>query len=153
MSTGKKVALIIGTLIVLGMIMQAIENRDGHTKSDQKTNIDKHNYETPKVSTPKEKLEKMFRVLSVDSKCTEANNVWHKYAWKLTLENLSTQGVSLIATLQWLDADGFVIDEDIDYNIHLMGSETKTFRGYQLISMPAASNVQTINASVKKRGS
>lgn len=98
-----------------------------------------------------EEPEEPFRIVSVETKVVEANDSWHKYSWKLTLENLTTRSLSLIATLQWLDADSFVIDEDIEYDIQLASFETKTFRGLELILMPAATNVETIYAIVKER--
>lgn len=105
---------------------------------------------SPEKQEPQEPGEP-FRIVSVETKLVEANEIWHKYSWKLTLENLTKRGLWLIATLQWLDADGFVIDEDVEYDIHLASLETKIFRGYQLISMPAATNVETIHATVKER--
>lgn len=98
-----------------------------------------------------EEPEGPFRIVSVETKLVEANDTWHKYSWKLTLENLTERNLSLIATLQWLDADGFVINEDIEYDIQLASLETKIFRGLDLILMPEAINVDTIYAIVKER--
>ena len=98
-----------------------------------------------------EEPEEPFRIVSVETKVVETNDTWHKYSWKLMLENLTNRSLILIATLQWLDADSFVIDEYVEYDIHLASLETETFRGLNLILMPEAANVETIHATVKER--
>lgn len=92
-----------------------------------------------------------FEILEVDTRVTETNNVWWKYAWLLTLENKSSDLLALSAEIQFLDEDGFVVDDDFVPDMLLGAGETKTFRDYVLIDADAASKVDAINALVKVR--
>ncbi|MBK8536912.1 MAG: hypothetical protein IPL59_18545 [Candidatus Competibacteraceae bacterium] len=64
----------------------------------------------PEEITPLQ--EKKWRIVEVDSKVTESNNSWWRYAWRLTLANDSEQPMIFHATIEFQDADGFVIDEN-----------------------------------------
>lgn len=95
--------------------------------------------------------EPTFRIVEVDTRVTEMNNVWWKYAWLLTLENQSSDLLVLAAEIQFLDEDGFVVDDDIALDLRLGAGETKTFRDYVLVDASVASSVDAINALVKVR--
>jgi hypothetical protein len=147
--------VIVGILATIGLLIIScifigfvITSKDG-------TSITMSNSaQSPsQVSVQKEKKDSTpFEIISVSTKCTEKNDVWHKYAWKLRIKNKSNRRLRLVATLQWLDSGGFVVDEDMEYDCYLGPHETNTFRGYRLISMPAALQVKTINAKVKRFG-
>src|SRR5690606_9249097 len=95
--------------------------------------------------------EPTFKIVEVDTRVTEMNNVWWKYAWLLTLENQSSDFLVLAAEIQFLDEDGFVVDDDIALDLSLGAGETKTFRDYVLVDASVASSVDAINALVKVR--
>lgn len=93
----------------------------------------------------------LIEVVDVDARPTEANSTWTKYAWKLTVRNLSEQPLSLSATIEFQDSDGFIVDDDREYDLGLGPLEEKTFTGYDLIDASVASNVNRVAAKVNSR--
>ena len=51
-------------------------------------------------------------------------------------------------TIEWLDADGFIIDDDIERMRLRCCGATDTFRGYALIRQPATQNVRSVSAKI-----
>lgn len=94
---------------------------------------------------------KPFEIVDVDSRVTEANSSWSKYAWKLTIRNMTADALALEAVIEFLDADGFVVDDDREYNLMLGPNQEQTFTGYDLIDASAAPRVTQVNAKVKER--
>ncbi|NQS97161.1 MAG: SH3 domain-containing protein [candidate division Zixibacteria bacterium] len=90
-----------------------------------------------------------FDILNVDTRVTESNDVWWKYAWQFTVKNSDSESIVFSATIEFLDKDGFVIDTDCEYNLYVPGNKEKTFRGYALINIPGATKVAQV--SVKTR--
>lgn len=88
-------------------------------------------------------------VVSIDSKVTESNSVWQKCAWVLVLENKGTSATAVDARIEWLDADGFVIDDDNVYGVALQAGTRDTVTGYQLINLPGALNIKKVSAKIK----
>lgn len=95
-------------------------------------------------TTPKEK---QWRIVEIDSRMTESNNSWWRYAWRLTLANDSQQPMLFDAMIEFQDADGFVIDQDSERGLIPATSE-KTFTGYKLITVPGAAKVAKTIAKV-----
>jgi hypothetical protein len=93
--------------------------------------------------------EKQFEILGIDTKITEANNSWSKFAWILRVKNLSNTALSIQATIEFLDGDGFVVDDDFRPNLLLPPNQEETFTGYELIDAFVAGNVASINAKVR----
>lgn len=94
--------------------------------------------------------EPTIKIVEIDARVTEKNNSWWKYAWKLTIRNSGNLPVSLSATVEFQDKDGFIIDDDDEYGLVVPAGATKTFTGYQLIDADVAINVAQIGASAKK---
>jgi hypothetical protein len=100
---------------------------------------------TPKATATDAPL---FAILSVDGRITESNDVWWKYAYIVELQNTSDQRLLLNATIEFLDADGFVVDDDFVYDFLLESGETRNMTGYALIDASVAGDVDGINAKV-----
>jgi hypothetical protein len=92
-------------------------------------------------------IKKEWRIIEVDSRVTESNNSWWRYAWQLKLANDSQQPMLFDATIEFQDADGFVIDQDTERGLIPAASE-KTFTGYKLVSLPGAAKVAKTLAKV-----
>lgn len=90
-------------------------------------------------------------IIDVDAKVTESNPTWWKYAWRLTIKNSSSSPIVLDATIDFQDKDGFIVDDDTEYNIYVPAGEQKTFTGYQLIDASVARNVAKIAAKVRQK--
>lgn len=91
-----------------------------------------------------------FDIADVTTRVTERNAVWWRYAWRLTLRNTGEVPLSLDATIEFQDADGFVIDTDDDYNLYIDIGEEKTFTGSAMIDIASARNIAQVNAKVRR---
>jgi hypothetical protein len=109
----------------------------------------KVSYSSPPVSGAK--MEKDFEIISVDMRVTESNDVWWKFAWRLTLENKSESSQSFDAKIEFQDREGFVIADDDEHNLMVSPNSQQTFTGYELITAQVAGNVARVNAKVRKR--
>jgi len=52
-----------------------------------------------------------------------------KYSWILTVKNLSADDLKLKAKIEFQDKEGFVLEDDIKYNLHLKAYEEKKIHG------------------------
>ena len=90
-----------------------------------------------------------FKIISIDSRVTESNNVWWKYAWILEVSNHGDEDIVFNAEIQFQDADGFVIKTGDAYSLVICAGETKKFSDSTLISTPGAASVEKIYAQTR----
>ena len=95
--------------------------------------------------------ERKWSIVQVDSRVTESNDTWWRYAWRLTLRNDDSSDLAFDATIEFQDGEGFVIDSDQEHGLLVPAGSEKTFTGYALVSMPGASRVARTNAKVAPR--
>ena len=89
-----------------------------------------------------------IEVAELQTKVVERNEVYHKISYIVTLKNntLETkQGVGV--TINFLDADGFILDDTPKYLDTLPPGETKV-RGYALVDTALAIRIATIKAKI-----
>jgi len=99
---------------------------------------------TPSVTSPNS-----LKIETIDTRATETNDVWARFAWKLTVTNSGGEPIQFSVRIEWQDRDGFIIDEDEAYHLSLDAHQTHTFTGDKLISYPAAARVSKIQAKVR----
>ena len=92
-----------------------------------------------------------WEIVSVESKVTEQNDVFWRHAWRLTIRNRDSAPLRFNATIEFQDAEGFVISEDNAYGLSVPGDSEETFTGYDLIQVPGARRVAQTNAKVTVR--
>jgi hypothetical protein len=92
-----------------------------------------------------------WSIVEVDSRVTESNDSWWRFAWKLTIRNEASTDRSFNATVEFQDGDGFVIDSASEYNLSVPANGDRTFTGYKLVSLPGASRVARTNAKLSPR--
>jgi len=90
-----------------------------------------------------------FRVVSLRYRVTERNNVWWKYSWILTIRNNVSAPLKLWVTIKFKDADGFIVDQNREYDLHVPAGSEQTFTGFDLISCPEARSVRDADAEVR----
>ena len=95
--------------------------------------------------------EPSVEIVSIDTKVTESNNAWSKYAWKLTLKNPTEATGSYVATIEFLDSDGFVVDDATVYDLIITPGEERVFTGYELVDASVAGNISSVGAKVRGR--
>lgn len=94
-----------------------------------------------------------WEIVSVESRVTETNNSWSKYAWKLTIRNKSGQPQLFDAKIEFKDRDGFVVDDDDEYKLLVPANSEQTFTDYDLVNADVAGNIVSTSAKVRKRTS
>lgn len=88
------------------------------------------------------------QIVEIDSRVTEDNSSWARHAWKLTLHNSTDRPISVHATIKFLDADGFLVDEDTEYSLVVPPMQDETFTGSKLITHPGADRVARTRAEI-----
>lgn len=104
---------------------------------------------TPQMQ--KERNDPIFEIKGIDTRITESNSSWSKFAWKLTIKNLGQRAISVDATIEFQDRDGFVVDDTREYGLVVRPLAEEVFTGYELIDAAVARNVTRINAKVERR--
>jgi len=92
-----------------------------------------------------------FEITRIDTRITERNSSWGRFAYRLTVRNNSSSPLLLDAEISFLDGDGFIINTANEYELPLGPNEERTFLGDTLVPEPGASRVESVSASVNKR--
>jgi hypothetical protein len=92
-----------------------------------------------------------LRIKDVSGKVTEANDVWSKFAWRLKVGNDGDESASFTALIQFVDKDGYIVDEDRQYDMVVAAHEERTFSGFKLIDASVAGNVKSVSAKIQNR--
>jgi hypothetical protein len=86
--------------------------------------------------------------VSVDSKVTEQNSTWWRFAWKLTVRNDSRAQATFRGTIEFQDKDGFV-NRQFPTDVFVVGAGAEdTATGFALVRVPGAANVASTLAKV-----
>lgn len=84
------------------------------------------------------------------SRITESNSTWSRFAWRLSLRNLTRQTLKLDATIEFQDADGYVIDSAYEYDILLPADgQEHVVTGSELIKAEGAPRVAKVVSKVE----
>lgn len=86
-----------------------------------------------------------FEVISVTAKPTEQNDVWWRYGYRLTVRNNGTDADVQDFEIQFLDADGYVIDTKTERDVIKPGT-TEIITGETLVELPGAAKVSKLKA-------
>jgi len=70
-------------------------------------------------------------------------------SWWLTLSNVNDEDVRVNATIQFLDEDGRVVDEDEVRDLRVPASQQQVFRGASRIDARIAPRVKSIFAKIQ----
>ena len=98
------------------------------------------------LTAPPASAQDAIHIKEVKSRVTESNSTWGKHAWQVELRSMAQRPRSCRLTIEWLDADGFVIDDDREYIQLRCCGAYDTFRGYALIRQPASQAVDSVSA-------
>ncbi len=130
-----------------GLASPKLEGRGSGTSGDAASSD--HIQDTPPTRDRGQSASKRFEIIDVDTRVTESNDSWSKFAWKLTLRNLTDQPATFDAVVEFQDSDGFVVDDAREYRLVLGPNQENTFTGYTLIVAAVARNVSRISAKVQ----
>lgn len=132
-----RVELLETTVAKLSARVEALEALSTNNTGSSKTTSS---------NSDSEKTEIDYEVASIDAKITESNSVFVKYAWILTIKNNGKQRLLFNANIEFLDADGFIVDQDFAYRLLIEPYETQKYTGAKLVNTSIAGKVTQITA-------
>jgi hypothetical protein len=100
------------------------------------------------ASTSVAESPKNWRIVLIDARVTEANTVWSRYAWKLTLGNDSDKPQIFRGTIEFQDTDGFIVDTSNAGDMVVPEQTEQVFTGYALIRAEVVGKVARTVAKV-----
>jgi hypothetical protein len=106
----------------------------------------------PVVSLPKtlssSPAAKDWEIVAVGTRVTESNSVWSKYAWKLTIRNNSDRPQLFTGTIEFQDADGFIVDTSAARHMAVPARSEDVFTGYTLVRAEVAGKIARTVAKI-----
>ncbi len=88
-------------------------------------------------------------IVEINLRITDTTTTWWEMSWWLTLSNVNDEDVRVNATIQFLDEDGRVVDEDEVRDLRLPASQQQVFRGASRIDARIAPRVKSIFAKIQ----
>jgi hypothetical protein len=104
------------------------------------------------AATPASEAAKEWEIISIDTRVTESNSTWSRFAWKLEMKNTANYPLRFDATIEFQDKDGFIIDTDTAAGLVISPHAKETFTGYALIRAEGARRVARTFAKVRRTG-
>jgi hypothetical protein len=101
-------------------------------------------------STPLNSTSNGWEIVSIKTKITETNDVFVKYAWRLTVRNDLTKSIRLSGVIEYQDSEGFVVDTDDVYNLVLLANSEKTFTDATLVGTSIAHKIAGVVVKLKQ---
>jgi len=89
-----------------------------------------------------------WKIYNIRYQVTEKNDTWWKFSWQLTLKNNTSSIVNFLVNVNFVDRNGFIIDDDINNPPEFTPKEQRTIKGYALIDAELAPNVKDMEAEV-----
>lgn len=81
------------------------------------------------------------RVVSIDSRVTESNSSFWRYAWKMRLANESDTRRAFNGTIEFQDSDGFVVSIDLIASEAIAARSEQDFTGSTLVKADVAGKI------------
>lgn len=128
----------LALIIVVPIILSGISESTTTTNSDSSETPDSNTLEQP-----------ILEILSAGTKVTEQNSVWWKYSWIFKVKNNRDRDYVVNANLEWVDAEGYVVETAQEYNLTIPAGEEKIFSGYELIDKQVAPTIEGIHVNLK----
>jgi hypothetical protein len=88
-------------------------------------------------------------MVEINLRITDTTTTWWEMSWWLTLRNVNDEDVRVNATIQFLDEDGRVVDEDEVPDLRLLASQQQVFRGASRIDARIAPRVKSVYAKIR----
>ncbi len=88
-------------------------------------------------------------IVEITLRITDTTTTWWEMSWWLTLSNVNDEDVRVNATIQFLDEDGRVVDEDEVRDLRVPASQQQVFRGASRIDARIAPRVKSIYAKIQ----
>lgn len=90
-----------------------------------------------------------LEVVSASARATERNNSWWRFGWVATIKNHSEYPQTFDLQVQFMDSDGYVVDDTTARDLNLPPGASQTFRESELISARVAPRVASVNPVIR----
>jgi len=90
-----------------------------------------------------------MRVSNIRFRTTERNDVWWKMSWQLTVQNAGDDVGQADVLIEFVDSEGFVVDDQTEHNVRLSPGQSRNLSGYALINAEVAGKVSAIQVEAK----
>ncbi len=90
-----------------------------------------------------------LQVLNASAKPSEQNRSWWRFGWIVTIANHSSETRELELQIQFMDSDGFVVDDDTATGLSIPPLESKTFRDSTRVDASVARRIKSVNPVIK----
>ena len=144
-------AIVLAIIVPLTVFYLAYHTGVTAERQEIASSLDRMLADLDPPTVPQDTESPLITIVSINSRIMETNSIWWKYAWVLTVRNETDASLSMDARIEWLDSDGFVVDNDTGYGLYLKAKEQAVFRGNTLITASSAPNVSSLNASLHRR--
>jgi len=170
----KKVLFAGAVFAALGMLILAYWQHDQSAPSSSHSGFreaQQSSSGTSAAPAPPAPTVQDWRVVSVESRVVDSTDIASTYSWKLTIQNDSSELRSFQGEIEFLDADGFVMDRspawdhsrpDAEYttrNRRVQSEQARllvpaksqaVFTGIAYLSVAAAAKVARVEARIHK---
>lgn len=90
--------------------------------------------------------DKSVEIVSVKDKITKSDRFYEQHAWIVVMKNNTDKRLSFDLTVEFQDKDGFIVDQDLKFELYIDPHETKQFTGVQLVNASISSNITRVVA-------
>lgn len=104
-------------------------------------------FDTPTISAPDISDTPAFEVLNVTAKPTEQNDMWWRYGYRVTVRNNGQNTEGQRFHIQFLDAQGYVIDTTTTDRTAIRSGATEIITGETLLTLPGAARIAKLKAT------
>jgi len=91
---------------------------------------------------------KPVKITGVETRIIEQNDTWWKHSWKVTIRNDGDLDGEVSFTLNFFDAEGFLLDDDGDTGLLVPAHSEQSFSNLALIDTEFAPKVAAIKAEI-----
>ena len=102
------------------------------------------------ATSPPERQETRFDILSVNYQVIEANRVFWRFSWKMSIRNYGPETVVVSPTIEFHNRGGFIVDTGISSMRTIRAQETAEITGTTLINTGIAPSVTQAVGRAKK---
>jgi len=147
--------------LILGLIlaMFTIGCSQGYTQQDAETaynqgytdgfNAALEESSAEPEASPSEKIIQNWQISNLRYTIIEKNDTWWKFSWQLTLKNNTTSVVNFFVYVNFLDRNGYIVDDDIENPSDFAPKEQRVIKSTILIDTELASDVRDVEAGIE----
>jgi len=100
--------------------------------------------------SPSPSVIKNWEISNLRYTVIEKNDSWWKFSWQLSLKNNTSSIVDFFIYVNFLNRNGYIVDDDIENPSHFAPKEQRVIKGYALIDAELAPDVTDAEAEISR---